>query len=208
METEKPITIVITEDKELYRKTISEALETYNIQTIAEASNGKELIDCLNFKTPDVALLDLQMPVMDGTDTLHWLKQNRPNQKVIILSHHDEALLFEDFKRMGASGYLVKDESLDNMVWAIKLVHRGGLYFPPSQNANLKFSSTQKEIIVRVANGKTQVEIARELGLTTNGVYKQLQKIMESLGINNLNLLQRAIIERGLHFLRWPKSRL
>lgn len=199
---EKPVTIIFTDDKSYFRKSMIEALADCNIETIAEAGNGKELLDCLTIHKPDVVLLDLQMPVMDGAETLRQLNGLYPDQKVIIFSYHDEAVLIEEYKKMGVQGYILKGESLSNVAWGIKNVSRGGTYFHTESLPTVKFSPIQLNIINMVAEGESQVKIAEETGLTTNAVYKQQQKIMKLLGVTKPNLLQRTIIERGLHFLR------
>jgi len=204
------IKIIITEDNENWRKGLRGVLDEHNIKTVAEAANGLELQDKLKTFSPDVILLDLHMPVMDGNETMHWLTKNHPEKKVIILSLYDEKFLMEDFLNRGAKGFLSKDKALGNgseLAQAIRKVYRGGIAKNPAREVkSVEFTLRQKEIINLIGEGKTDGEIAKELGLTPSGVDKQRKKIMNLLGAENRAKLYSHIFRMGLNFFRKPQS--
>ncbi|MCC6371542.1 MAG: response regulator transcription factor [Bacteroidia bacterium] len=129
---ETNISIIITEDKKIFRDIVVAELATHGILCLAEADNGEELLKLLRAKKkPDVVLLDLEMPVMNGNKTMEILAANFPQVKVIILSSHHEITLMEHFIAMGAKGYVPKNissGSIEILVDAIKKVHQGETY--------------------------------------------------------------------------------
>ncbi len=128
---EDPIKILLTEDKAQYRKIIKEIIEPYNVSVIADAENGEECLKHLETKKPDIILLDLEMPVMDGNATFSILSKKYPDIKVIILSLHFEPLLIENYVERGVKGYLPKDAIMDNpilLINAIRKVYDNGVF--------------------------------------------------------------------------------
>lgn len=197
------VKIIIAEDSELYRRTIVSDLMEFDMNVIAEASNGRELLIHLEKSVPDVILLDLEMPELDGNKTMAILSNAYPLAKVIILSSHTDQYLMEDYMLRGAKGYISKDEvsgNIEALARAIKRVHDGGIYRSVSPVKRQKITARQVEIINHFAEGKSKQETADKLKLTRNAVYKQEQSIKEKLGIKQGNLV-RAIFALGLNFL-------
>ncbi|MCC6370254.1 MAG: response regulator transcription factor, partial [Bacteroidia bacterium] len=106
----KPIAVIIAEDKIPFRETLAASLEDYGISVIAQAGNGLELLAHLKIREPDIILLDLRMPEMDGSETMNQLANEHPQIKVIILSYHDSPMVQDDYAKRGAKGYVCKDE--------------------------------------------------------------------------------------------------
>ena len=131
--------IVFTDNVEKYRHFILEELKAFNIRCIGQASNGVELLRILGPLKPDVVLLDLEMPVMDGNEALDHIMEKFPETKVIILSMHYEQLLVEDYINRGARGYIPKDEiagDIKLLVKAIEAVKVGNVFIhhlPPEK---------------------------------------------------------------------------
>lgn len=204
------VNVIITDDKSDFRIRTKEALENCHIATIAEAANGRELIDLLSHQTPDVILLDLAMPVMDGNLTLEYLSSNYPEMKVIILSFHDGKILMDEYRQRGAKGFICKDFVTSDMIFfaaGIRKVHKGGTFFHTREEEQTpKFSVRQKEILYLIASKKKPEEIAEALKLTRSGIDKQRNKILKIIGVENHEGLLEYIYKRGLEFLRRPRK--
>lgn len=198
----RQIKIIIADDITDHRNVIKSALidDDTEIKVIGEASNGLELVRLLGSRSPDLILLDLGMPLMDGNDTMNYLSDKHPSIRVIILSGYDQQVLMDDYYLRGVKGYLPKSE-LSELVGAIEKVHSGGIYkFHRGAEENL-FSPRHKQIINLYADGKTQQEIADELNITRQGVYKAERAIMDMLGLETKKELLNAIDDMGLKFL-------
>lgn len=202
---ENAINIIIAEDHEAYRTAIKEDLEEFNINTIAVAGNGKELLNLLKqgYK-PDIILLDLNMPEMNGGETFTILMDKYPGAKVIVLSSYGESVLMEDFIERGAKTYVAKDHirrDLDLLIDAIKKVHRGGIFpIQIDKTDNLKFTKKQKEMISYISEDKSKKEIAESLGVTPNAITKAEKRIMKRMNIKTREGLFSAIFNKGLNF--------
>lgn len=208
---EVPISIIITEDKKSWRVMMRQELAKHNINTIAEAENGLELFKLLEVHSPDVVILDLAMPVMDGNETMTYLNMTYPEQKVIIMSLFDDPTLMDDYVMRNIKGCISKTEAasdIDLLAAAIRKVHKGGKHFNfATEEQIMEFSIRQKEIINLYGKGKTQKEIATELGITTDAVEKQKNKIMTIMGVKNPSEMFARIFELGFQFFRSPKAK-
>jgi DNA-binding NarL/FixJ family response regulator len=205
------ISIIITEDNKNWRSSVRPALADYKIKTIAEAENGLQLIQHLETLNPDVILLDLKMPKMDGNATMQYLYEKHPEKKVLIISYLNDPLLMEDYFARGAKGYICKDDAanIDELVSAIRIVNKGRKYKNFVQEASQKkLSVRQKEIIILLSEGKSAIEIGIELNITASGITKQLGKIRQIIGVNSQAELTNLIGERGLKYLGRPRRRV
>ncbi|MEO6305709.1 MAG: response regulator transcription factor, partial [Bacteroidia bacterium] len=151
-----------------------------------------------------VILLDLEMPVMDGNAAFTFISKKYPNIKVIILSLHFEPLLTENYIERGAKGYLPKDAIMENpilLINAIRKVNEGGVFVFEKPEKKNKFSNRQKEILPLIFEGKTNEEIAKEIGITKRAVEKQKQKIYQKSGVEKIIDFYKYAFSRGLQFL-------
>ena len=199
------INILFTEDKELYRKMILSELEEANIRCIGEADNGKELLRQLKTKKPDVILLDLEMPVMDGNEAMNRIIKDFPEAKVLIMSLHCEEELIEDYIKRGAKGYVSKDAICGNiklLIDAIQKIHAGGIYKQTLPKPNRKkFTARQKEMIPLICDEMTNKEIAEELKIKERTVEKHRQKIYSRTNSSGATSFLKYAFKRGLDFL-------
>ncbi len=211
LELTHTLKIAIAEDKELFRENLVRALNPFGIQTIIQAANGRELLDALQHQSPDIILLDLRMPVMDGSRTLAHLRDLYPRLRVIILSSFNEKILIEDLIRRGAWGYVTKDElSADpgRLVTFMAKVHSGNRHITlDKENSTLRFSEIQKDIIQMEGKGLAKKEISQTTGLTENAVRKQVRKIMEKFGVSTLAAFYIRLANSGFEFLRLPAKK-
>ncbi len=202
------INILITDDKEEFRRAVILNLKDFNIKTMCQASNGVELLSLLETVSPDVILLDLSMPKMDGNHTMNWLIKKYPEIKIIIYSFFDEQELIEDYFERGAKGYVSKSSNIEQLVAAIQKVYKGGKYkYHHKQREQIKFTPKNKEYIHLLADGKDRQEIATELGITPWGVDRQKKKLMLALGEDTYEGLLRSIYRLGFNFFGKRRSK-
>lgn len=197
------IKIIYAEDHVQFRTAIVQELESRGITVIGQCSNGKELIR-QRALWPDVVLLDLEMPVMDGNKTLDYIMEHWPKTKVIIVSMHYEELLVENYINRGAMGYISKDAfagDIELLVKAITKVSEGSTYVHHVPVQREKLSVRQKEMISFMVEGYTNKDIASEIGLTERSVEKQKQKIYQKVGGSRAIDFYKYAFSRGLQFL-------
>ena len=198
------IKVIYAEDNAFFRNEISKELDAFHISVVAQCGNGKELMDQLNL-WPDVVLLDLEMPVMNGNDVFDHIVKNVPDAKIIIVSMHYEELLIEDYIKRGARGYITKDAFAGNielLVEGITKVSEGETFIHKMIAQPKKFSERQKEIIPLILEGYTSKEIASEVGIEPRSVEKQKQKIYSKFGANKAIDFYRYAFSKGLQFLK------
>lgn len=200
--------IIFTDNVEKYRKSVLEGLKDFNVTCIGEASNGLELLRLLKEKRPDVVLLDLQMPVMNGSEALNKIADEFPNTKVIILSMYYEALLVEDFIRRGARGYIAKDELSDIRILsdAIETVKNGGIFIHPKSvtidETAIRYTQKQKAITPFMCQGFTNEQIATEMNVSIRAVEKLRSKMYAKVEGEKAIDFYRYAFSKGLQFLK------
>lgn len=200
--------IVFTDNVERYRKVILDELHPYGIECLGEASNGQELLRLLQHVRPDVVLLDLEMPVMDGNEALNHIMAYFPYTKVIILSMHYEQILVENYIERGAMGYVSKDEIAGNpeiLAKAITEVKQGRLFVHHMMEGialeTIHYSRRQKEAAPMICKGYTNEEIAEELRMGVRGVEKLRSNLYAKINGGRAVDFYRYAFSRGLHFL-------
>lgn len=205
--------IIFTDNVERYRKIMLAELAPFGINCIAEASNGLELLKLLTKKEPDVVLLDLEMPIMDGNEALDHIMDKFPGTKVIILSMHYEHILVENYIQRGAMGYVSKDEIAGNirlLADAIDEVKKGRVFVHHlSQRMHLdpiSYSNRQKELAPMICQGLTNEQIATELHMGVRGVEKLRSKLYSKINGGRAVDFYRYAFSRGLQFLGYPRK--
>jgi len=199
----KKLSIIITDDHNLFRKGMASILEDFDfIENIYEAGNGYELLSLLDntHPIPDLVLLDLQMPEMDGMEATQKIREKFPDMKIIILTMQDDEQIILHMIQQGVNGYLMKNADPDELEKAIKKVIQKDLYFPEdisklvigSLNKKRKTpiitELTKREIKVLelVCKEYTATEIAEELNLSPRTVEGYRTKLLEKTGAKNL----------------------
>ena len=213
----KPINLAIADDHKIFRNGLKAALEDYpDFNLMVEASNGRELIGLLSEHTPDVVLMDIKMPEMDGMQTTAYINQNHKNVKVLALSMHNEDKYIVDMMRAGASGYLLKNAEPEEIIEAINTVHNKGFYFNehlsvtlikqlvgPGHSDNIgqqhvELNDREIEVLKLVCQECSNQEIADKIFLSVRTVEGYRARLFEKTGSKNLVGLVIFAIKRGI----------
>ena len=137
-ENDRPIKVAIADDHALFRAGVKTALSVKkDVELIAEADNGMQLLNLLKHIEPDVILLDIQMPIMDGIQTLPEIRKLRPDAKVIILSMHNDHSMISKLMEIGANSYLTKNSDSETIYQAIKTCYEQEFFFNELTNKAL-----------------------------------------------------------------------
>jgi len=206
--------VLIVDDHPLMRAGIRTLLEKtiHNVE-IVEAVNGLEALELAAQTTPDIVLMDISMPGLNGLEAARRLTSIVPGCKVLMLSmHQDEQRVVESI-RAGAAGYLMKDVAVAEVASAIGSVMRGEVYISPSAPKTVTrilasnrsessplalLTARQREILQLIAEGQSTKEIGYRLSLSTNTVETHRRLLMERLGIHDVAGLARFAVRAGL----------
>ena len=206
------IDVIIVDDHEFFRKGVKYAfLNSKTINIIAEAEDGKDLMKKIQTNNPAIILLDVKMPVMDGIETLIWIKQNYPNIKVIMLSAYQEEEHLERTLKNGADGFVLKNARLTILDKAIHDVFNNKQYFSEefipfftrkyignSVGNQIVLTDREIEILQLIANGSTDKDIAEQLCISVKTARNHRNNIISKTGVKNTASLMVFAIKNGL----------
>ena len=204
----RKIKLALCDDHTLFRVGMASILgQIHDFELILEAANGQELIDRIPRKMPDVVLLDLQMPVMDGTATADYLRENHPLIKIVVVTMHDEDRMVLHLLEKGVSGYLLKDAEADEVEKAIRKVMDEGVYLnefvskamlrkmtnktrvdkpaSPLYNSKIILSEREKEVLMLICESLSTNEISEKIFLSPRTVEGHRLRILEKTGTKN-----------------------
>jgi DNA-binding NarL/FixJ family response regulator len=205
------IRILLAEDHVVVRQGFRALLEQAGMVVIGEASDGLEAMHLAQVHTPEVAILDITMPYLNGLETARRLRETVPQTKSLVLTMHTEESYVLEALQAGAAGYVLKTQAAVDMVQAIHATIHGAFYLSPRiatvvVQAYLNGSplppdpltSREREIVQRIAEGQTTKEIAAYLGLSIKTVESHRINLMRKLDIHETATLVRYAIRRGL----------
>jgi two-component system nitrate/nitrite response regulator NarL len=203
------IKIILVDDHPLFREGIASRLNMHEgIDIIAEAENGKQLLEKLADAKPDIVMMDISMPEINGMDALEIVKEKFPEIRVIMLSMHDDKEYIVSVIRSGAEGYLLKDISGEEMIAAIHKVHEGGKYFSGEVAQILvqentadagDILTTREQLVLRlISHGNNNKSIASQLDISVRTVETHNRNIKQKLLIDTTSGLVRYAIEHRL----------
>lgn len=212
------INVIIVDDQSMFVSGMRLLLGKFGISTTATASNGQEALVVIRKKKPHVLLLDLEMPVLNGSKTLDNITQRFPDIKVIIVSaYHDEELI-KDCLNRGARAFISKKECNENdLIAAVRGVYQFGFYREnlPKLFSNpavkdrhyfkLIFTAREQEIIVPVCEGRSTNSIAAELCISEKAVEGHLTEIFKKVKVENKYQFLVYARDHGLQFLGKPR---
>ena len=212
--------IAIIDDHKLFRDGLKSLFSKSNVSIVAEAINGVDLIDKLKSLNkvliPDIFIVDVNMPIMDGFETVDWLRTNYPDKGIIILSMRSDTDTVLRMVRLGVKSYLTKDINVDILLNAIKMVQNQQFYFPEeitsiivnslqedkkNEKQNIKLSElSEREIqfMKQIATEKTYKEIAIEMKISLRTVDGYRDALFSKLNVNTRVGLAFMAIKFGL----------
>ena len=204
--------ILLADDHAVVRQGFRRILEAQpDMEIIGEAGNGREAVELAAQLTPDLIVMDVAMPELNGIEATRRLKEESPRTRVLALSMHKDAVYVREILRAGAQGYLLKDAIDADLVAAVRAVATGEGYLSPGvANAVLTdyrqhvtdpidlLSSREREVLQLIAEGKTNKEIATLLHLSVYTVDAHRGRIMEKLNLHSTGELVRFALRKGL----------
>jgi DNA-binding NarL/FixJ family response regulator len=215
--TTKKHTIVLADDHTLFREGLRALLSAHeDLQVLGEAENGQEALRAVVERKPDLLLMDLSMPKMGGLEAIREVKRQEPGTKVLVLTIHGTEEFVLEALGAGASGYVLKDATHDELVLAIRSVLAEKRYLSPDISAKViegyidgrktvKSTSTwdsltlrEREILKLIAEGRKNKEIAEILFLSAKTVAKHRANLMSKLDLHSASALTAYAMERGL----------
>jgi two-component system, NarL family, response regulator NreC len=208
----KRIRILLADDHAVVRQGFRMILSAHaDLEIVGEAGNGREAVELAASLRPDVVVMDVAMPELNGIEATRRLTADNPHIRVVALSMHKDSVYVREILRAGARGYLLKDSVADDLVAAVRAVAGGEGYLSPAiSNAVLDdyrkhvtdpidlLSSREREVLQMLAEGKTNKEIAVILNLSVYTVDAHRGRIMEKLNVHSINELVRFAVRKGL----------
>lgn len=203
------IKVFITDDHQLFRDGLKYIMsETEKYKVVGEASHGKELLDKIEVADPDIILLDINMPVMDGITTAQEVLKIRPNQPILVLSMYDSEEYYNKFIEMGVNGFLLKDSSNHELLSAIDKITKGESYFSQEllmkiirnkeQNKDIHLTPREKDVLHLICKGFSNFQISEKLFISQRTVERHRANILEKTGSSNSIKLVLYAIKNNL----------
>ncbi|HJR17879.1 MAG TPA: response regulator transcription factor [Gemmatimonadales bacterium] len=212
--TARPIRVLVADDHTIVRTGIRHVLESEpGFEVVGEAATGSEALSLSESLHPDVIVLDISMPGESGLQVAARLRDRSPEPRILILSMHDNPEYVMESVRAGAHGYLLKDTAATELRGAISTLCRGEAYFSPpiasrlrealrgehaNQAALAQLTGREREVLSGVAQGRTNKEIAAELGISHRTVETHRESLMRKLQIRTVAELTRFALGAGI----------
>jgi two-component system response regulator NreC len=208
------VRVLVADDHTLVRQgLVSLLVESGECEVVAEAADGLEAVEMARATQPEVAVVDLIMPRLSGLEAVRRIHEEMPQVRVLALTVHEEEEYVLPVVRAGASGYLVKDSAVAELLAAVRALHAGRDYFGPQAARVLAeqrgqpesaedpygaLSPREREVFHLVIDARTTKEIARALGISVKTADNHRCRLMEKLGVHNAAELVRYAARRGL----------
>jgi DNA-binding NarL/FixJ family response regulator len=214
----KKIRVLLADDHTVVRQGLRALLAAEaDIEIVGEAENGRQAVQMVRESAPDVAVIDLAMPVLNGLEATRQIIQAGLPTKVLILSSYAEDEYVDQVTQAGAAGYLVKQTAADELLRAIREAQKGNAFFSPSIARRLRercregfangpparkrpdyLTTREAEVLQLIAEGRANKQIASELRISIKTVEKHRQQVMNKLGIHDVAGLTRHAIAKGV----------
>jgi two-component system, NarL family, response regulator NreC len=206
-----PIQVLLADDHQIVRQSLRLLLEREGLKVVGEAADGQDAVQIAESTHPDVAVLDVTMPVLNGLDAAREIQKVSPRTKTVFLTVHDEDPYLLDALRAGAKGYVVKTHAAENLIQAIREAARGGVYLSPEVSRAVvqayqnktelspdPLSPRERQVLQLIAEGKTTKEVASVLNISVKTAETHRTHIMEKLDIHETASLVRYAIRNGM----------
>jgi two-component system response regulator NreC len=206
-----PTRIVLADDHVLVRQGLKSLLEREHFQVMAEASDGQDAVRLIETHHPDIAILDISMPTLNGIDAARGLSRSAPKTKVILLTQHEEEQYIHEALEAGVKGYVLKNQVANDLIQAIRQVCRGEFYLSPgisravmeayrnkSERPADPLTVRERQVLQLIAEGKSTKDTASVLGISVKTAESHRMRLMQKLNIHETASLVRYAVRRGL----------
>jgi len=202
----QPVRILVVDDHPLFRSGVASLLGTQpDMQLVAEASDGHEAVAMFRAHRPDVTLMDLQMPRMDGVEAIEAIRADFPNARIVILTTYRGDVQALRALKVGAAGYLLKSLLHKELVETIRTVHAGKRVIPPEIAAEIaghageeQLTEREMEVLRCVASGKSNKRVADQLDISEETVKGHLRRILAKLSATDRTHAVTIAVKRGI----------
>ncbi|MFC0516783.1 response regulator [Mucilaginibacter angelicae] len=213
----KPIKIAIADDYTIYRDGLKIGLtQDENLEVMLEAADGEDLIMGIETNMPDVIIMDLKMPVMDGMEATKFIKKKYPDMKILVVTMYDDEKFVIHLMEIGANGYLLKNAEAEEIRKAIYSVHETGYYFnnivsnallkklvikgniKPSFKEGVELTEREQDVLKLICAEKTANEMGKQLFLSPRSVEGIRQRLIDKVGVRNTAGLVMFAVKNGI----------
>jgi DNA-binding NarL/FixJ family response regulator len=213
----KPIKIAIADDYTIYRDGLKIGLtQDENLEVMLEAADGEDLIKGIETDIPDVIIMDLKMPIMDGMEATKVIKKKYPDMKILVVTMYDDEKFVIHLMEIGANGYLLKNAEAEEIRKAIYSVHETGYYFnnivsnallkklvmkgniKPSFKEGVELTEREQDVLKLICAEKTANEMGQQLFLSPRSVEGIRQRLIDKVGVRNTAGLVMFAVKNGI----------
>ncbi len=201
------IRIALAEDQRLIRELLAGVLDREpGFEVVAQAGNGQEAITLAQATHPDILVLDVSLPDMDGMEVARTLRRSEPDTSIVALSMHEEPYFVQQMLQAGAGGYVVKSGAVGELMQAIRAVDDGRMYLSPAitrhavgmASGGARLGVRERQVLALIANGHRSPAIAARLGISVGTVEAHRRNIMTKLGLHTIAELTKYAVREGL----------
>lgn len=213
----RKIKVLVADDHTVVRQGLRALLKSEeDIEVVGEAENGRQAVMLARKTPPDVVVMDVAMPLLNGLEATRQIIRSCPNTKVLVLTSYGDDDCVHQLMQAGASGYLIKQTAANELLKAIREVQRGNAFFSPAiakrlrdqgreafstghtSRKSITLTSRESEVLQLIAEGFSNKQIAAELGISIKTVEKHRQQVMNKLNIHDVAGLTRYALSRGM----------
>jgi len=206
-----PIRIVLADDHVLVRQGLKSLLEREGFQVVAEASDGQEALRHVESLRPDIAVMDISMPTLNGLNAAREMSCSSPKTKTILLTQHDESQYIRDALEAGVKGYVLKSQVASDLLLAIRQVSLGRVYLSPgvssavmeayqskSEKSKNSLTLRERQVLQLIAEGKSTKDVASLLGISVKTAESHRTRLMQKLDIHETASLVLYAVRNGI----------
>jgi DNA-binding NarL/FixJ family response regulator len=212
------ITVILADDHTVVRQGLRALISAEeDMEIVGEAENGRQAVELVKRLSPDVVVMDIAMPVLNGLEATRQIAKASPSTKVLVLSSYSDNEYVQQLTEAGAAGYLVKQTAANDLLKAIREAKKGNAFFSPGIAKRLRdhcrealtkgtpikrrpdyLTTREAEVLQLIAEGRANKQIAAELCISIKTVEKHRQQVMNKLGIHDVAGLTRHAISKGI----------
>jgi two-component system response regulator NreC len=206
-----PIRIVLVDDHVLVRQGLKSLLEREGFQVVAEASDGQEALGHVASFHPDIAIMDISMPTLNGLNATREMSRSSPRTKTILLTQHDESQYIREALEAGVKGYVLKSQVASDLLMAIRQVSRDQVYLSPgvssavmeayqskSEKSRNPLTPRERQVLQLIAEGKSTKDVASLLGVSVKTAESHRTRLMQKLDIHEIASLVLYAVRHGI----------